>query len=174
MMEPHAVIGILLFIFLLFQAPLGYLHHKGYAATGGRTFYTYLHLGIGRIMIPLGIINAVLGVQLAGGDVWKTVTIAFGGGSMWLLYMISIVVGEWRRSRKIQQSKPSRPLVNGLPIGLPLNSSPKSSGGASSTLPSTPRKPQRYDIMMNHGYDTRRYANSGWPQPFRNGYENRS
>jgi hypothetical protein len=166
-MEPHAIIGILLFIILFFQAPLGYLHHKRFVATGRRTVYSHLHLGIGRLMIPLGIINGILGVQLTDGATWKMVVIGLVGGSMWLLYMIAIIVGEWRRSQKIQHNKRSA-------NGSPLNRSPKDSGlstPATPSTPSTPRDPPRYDLTMSHGYDNRRYI-SGRPRAYHNGYSN--
>lgn len=105
MMEPHAIIGILLLVFGFFQAPLGYLHHKGYVNTGGRTFFSYLHLAIGRLFIPIGIFNGILGVELSGGEVWKQLVIGFVGGSLWLLYMVAIVIGEWRRAKKLQLSR---------------------------------------------------------------------
>jgi hypothetical protein len=174
MMEPHAIIGILLLTMLFFQAPLGYLHHKGYATTGGRTFYTYLHLGIGRLMIPLGIINGIMGVQLSNGEVWKEVTITFVGGSMWLLYLIAMIVGEWRRSRNMKQGKRSHLLTDGYDDKSPLSKSSKSSSDFSPALPATPKKARKHDVKTSYGYDDKRRLNIGRPQPYYASYTSHS
>lgn len=101
----HAIIGLVLVAVLFFQAPLGYIHHKAFKRTGGRTWSSYLHLFIGRIAIPLGIINATLGVKLARDSAWKIVAIVIIGGGLWLAYLFAIFIGERRRSRTVRAKR---------------------------------------------------------------------
>lgn len=56
----HQIIGILAVVALFIQALLGYQHHRNYKKTGQRTVVSHFHLWIGRAVIVLGILNAVL------------------------------------------------------------------------------------------------------------------
>ena len=61
--ESHQIIGIVAVAALIFQAVLGYLHHRNYKISGGRTWFSYSHLWVGRMVIVLGMVNAVLYVK---------------------------------------------------------------------------------------------------------------
>lgn len=56
----HQIIGILAVVALLIQALLGYKHHQKYKQTGHRTVVSYFHLWLGRTVVILGMVNAVL------------------------------------------------------------------------------------------------------------------
>ena len=58
--QGHQIIGILAVVALFIQALLGYQHHRNYKKTGQRTVVSHSHLWIGRAVIVLGIVNAVL------------------------------------------------------------------------------------------------------------------
>lgn len=58
--QGHQIIGILAVIALIFQALLGYQHHRNYKKTRQRTVVSHSHLWIGRAVIVLGMVNAVL------------------------------------------------------------------------------------------------------------------
>ncbi|KAI1868841.1 hypothetical protein JX265_006820 [Neoarthrinium moseri] len=63
--DPHQVIGILLFIFVICQFVLGFLHHRMFKKTQERTKLAPAHVWLGRIIIPVGVMNAFLGFRLA-------------------------------------------------------------------------------------------------------------
>ena len=56
----HQIIGILVVVALIFQAVLGFMHHKNFKRVGGRTWMSYAHLWTGRAVIIVGMVNAVL------------------------------------------------------------------------------------------------------------------
>ena len=58
--EGHQIIGIVAVVALFIQALLGYQHHRNYKKTGQRTVVSHSHLWIGRVVIVLGMVNAVL------------------------------------------------------------------------------------------------------------------
>ncbi|KAK7531576.1 uncharacterized protein J3D65DRAFT_638043 [Phyllosticta citribraziliensis] len=101
MKEYHPIIGVVLFVFLFFQPIFGWLHHVLFKKYGGRTFWSQLHIWLGRILITLGVINGGLGLKLAG-NTQKRYTVTYGviAGVIWVVYMIAAVFGEVKRMRK--------------------------------------------------------------------------
>lgn len=77
----------------------GWLHHKLFKKYGRRTFWSYTHLWLGRLLITLGIINGGLGLMLAGGP--RDWIIAYGvvAGLIWVIYITCAILGEARRKR---------------------------------------------------------------------------
>jgi len=98
----HPIIGIVIFAFLFFQPILGIIHHIGFKKHGQRRGASYVHLWLGRVLITLGMINGGLGLQLAG-NVRRRIYIAYGvvAGVIWLVWMLTAIFGEWRRSRNV-------------------------------------------------------------------------
>lgn len=100
----HPIIGIVLFVLLFFQPLLGLLHHFFFKKHSRRVFWSYAHIWLGRVIITLGIINGGLGLQLAQrlpiASPSHGAIIAYGvlAGIIWLVYVISIFVGERRRN----------------------------------------------------------------------------
>ncbi|KAL5115486.1 hypothetical protein ACEQ8H_006627 [Pleosporales sp. CAS-2024a] len=106
----HPIIGILVLVLLFFQPILGYLHHVQYKRYSRRTVWSYGHLWLGRIVIPLGMINGGLGMLLAAeapaflsfapsrGQIAAYGVVA---GIMWVLWMAAAVFGERRRRRNL-------------------------------------------------------------------------
>ncbi|KAM3418809.1 hypothetical protein BST61_g4777 [Cercospora zeina] len=103
--DPHPIIGIILLGLLFFQPFFGLVHHFKFKKHLRRTLWSYLHLWIGRIVVTLGIINGGLGLRLARRMPFERPSdgaiIGYGvaAGFMWLLYVLSAVIGERRRSR---------------------------------------------------------------------------
>ena len=58
--EGHQIIGIIVVIALFVQALLGYKHHRDYKKTGQRTVVSHSHIWLGRALVVLGMVNAVL------------------------------------------------------------------------------------------------------------------
>ncbi|KAI7786825.1 integral membrane protein [Diaporthe eres] len=61
----HQVIGIIVFIFILAQFTLGFMHHRVFKKTQQTTKFAPIHIWLGRAAIILGIVNAFLGFPLA-------------------------------------------------------------------------------------------------------------
>ncbi|KAF2683780.1 hypothetical protein K458DRAFT_478149 [Lentithecium fluviatile CBS 122367] len=101
----HPIIGIVVFVLLFFQPILGLIHHFQFQKNHRRTFWSYGHLWLGRIVITLGIINGGLGLLFATETGFfapsRDQIIAYGvvAGIMWLLWVAAIVVGGRRRAR---------------------------------------------------------------------------
>ncbi|CAN8097938.1 unnamed protein product [Discula destructiva] len=95
----HPIIGIVLFILILVQPVLGWLHHRQFKIHERRTVVSHMHLLNGRVLIVLGIVNGGLGLQMAGAvDEVKlayTIVAAVVGGAWGLV----TVLGEVRRRR---------------------------------------------------------------------------
>ncbi|KAK7559724.1 integral membrane protein [Phyllosticta citricarpa] len=107
MKEYHPIIGVVLFVLLFFQPIFGWLHHVLFKKYGGRTFWSHLHLWLGRILITLGVINGGLGLKLAGNTQKKyTVTYGVIAGIIWVVYMIAAVYGEVKRMKKPTRGLP--------------------------------------------------------------------
>jgi hypothetical protein len=103
MHEAHPIIGIVIFIVLIFQPFLGLLHHVMFRKHSRRVVWSYGHIWLGRGVITLGIINGGLGLQLAertrifapshGAIIGYSVV----AGVIWLIYIASAIIGERRR-----------------------------------------------------------------------------
>ncbi|KAF2214674.1 hypothetical protein CERZMDRAFT_57181 [Cercospora zeae-maydis SCOH1-5] len=113
--DPHPIIGIVLLGLLFFQPFSGLLHHFLFRKHLRRTLWSYLHLWLGRIVVTLGIINGGLGLRLARrmpfGRPSDGAIIGYGvaAGFMWLLYVLSAIIGERRRSRVREQAVAQNP-----------------------------------------------------------------
>lgn len=105
----HPIIGSILFLLLFGQPAYGFVHHALFKKHGRRTWWSYLHLGIGRFGILAGMINGGLGIQLAGNVPQKGIIgYAVVAGVMALLYLAAIIYGERRR-----KSVAKMPVVSG-------------------------------------------------------------
>lgn len=102
--DKHPIIGLSLFGLLLFQAPAGWMHHLGYKKYGGRTLWSYIHLWIGRVAIPLGIVNAGFGFILSGTTGTGPTAYAAVAAIIWAAYLVSVVIGEQQRRKKLAES----------------------------------------------------------------------
>lgn len=100
----HPIIGIVLFVLLIFQPFLGFAHHLMFKKHSRRVIWSYGHIWLGRFIITLGIINGGLGLQYAKRTPFgpsKGAIIAYGvlAGLVWLVYAASAVYGEMKRRR---------------------------------------------------------------------------
>lgn len=100
----HPIIGIVLFVVLLGQPVLGLLHHRLFKKYQHRTLWSYVHIGIGRIAILLGLVNGGLGLQLAGSRGSSVIAYGVIAGIMGLAYLAAIIFGEMKR-RKAGESR---------------------------------------------------------------------
>ncbi|KAK4221538.1 hypothetical protein QBC38DRAFT_491855 [Podospora fimiseda] len=93
----HPIIGIVVFVCLLIQPILGFIHHAKFKELQRRQIWSYLHLFNGRIFITLGIANGGLGLWMAGASKKTKTAYVAVAAVMWALWMLSAVWGEWRR-----------------------------------------------------------------------------
>ena len=104
MSETHAIIGIALFVALIPQPAFGFMHHKMFKKYGTRTLWSHAHLWHGRIIIPVGIVNGYLGIDLAGdaSTSLRMVYIAVAA-VMLATYVAAIIYGEAQRWKKSKE-----------------------------------------------------------------------
>ncbi|KAH8671427.1 hypothetical protein BX600DRAFT_459035 [Xylariales sp. PMI_506] len=63
--SPHQIIGLFIFIFVLAQFVLGFMHHRIYKKTEQPTKLAPVHVWLGRLIVLLAVINAFLGFRFA-------------------------------------------------------------------------------------------------------------
>lgn len=103
MHQTHAIIGIVLFVLLLVQPILGFLHHAMFKKHSRRVIWSYAHIWLGRAIITVGIVNGGLGLQLAqkirlyAPPQSAIIGYSVAAGVIWLIYMASALLGESRR-----------------------------------------------------------------------------
>ncbi|KAI0402772.1 hypothetical protein F4802DRAFT_574366 [Xylaria palmicola] len=85
----HPLIGIVLLVVVVFQPTLGVLHHRRFEKFKRRTWVSYVHIGVGRLAIPLGIINGGLGLQLAGTTGAAVIAYGIVSAIMFILWVIA-------------------------------------------------------------------------------------
>ncbi|ESZ98460.1 hypothetical protein SBOR_1122 [Sclerotinia borealis F-4128] len=61
----HQIFGAIIIIAMMGQFILGFLHHRMYKKTSTTTKFAPIHVWIGRIVIPAGVINGFIGFPLA-------------------------------------------------------------------------------------------------------------
>lgn len=114
--QTHPVIGIVLFVVLLGQPLSGLLHHRLFGKYRHRTLWSYVHLGVGRVAILLGIVNGGLGLRLAGARGGSVIAYGVVAAVVGLAYLAAIVFGEMKRRRTADASNMKRS-AGGRPPG---------------------------------------------------------
>ena len=113
--EAHPILGIVVFVLIIFQPVLGFVHHVAFKKYSRRTVWSYAHVWLGRIAITLGIINGGLGLQLSqrtrifAPSQGAIIGYAVAAGVMWLLYVASAIIGERKRSRQAAANAEAAP-----------------------------------------------------------------
>jgi hypothetical protein len=97
----HPVIGIILLCLVIIQPVLGHMHHAAYKRVGRRTYWSYGHLILGRLLITLGIINGGLGFMLARNSTMGYTVYAIVAGIIYAVYVVAIIIGERRRRNHV-------------------------------------------------------------------------
>lgn len=97
--EPHQIIGLFVCALVGFQVYLGWAHHVRYVIAKRRTFFSFAHIGLGRMVIYGGTTNAVLGFILSGQTYPAIATIAIGGIFLIISEFLSIRM-YWRRRKE--------------------------------------------------------------------------
>ncbi|TVY30509.1 hypothetical protein LHYA1_G000559 [Lachnellula hyalina] len=97
----HQILGLMVMVLMIGQFVLGFLHHRMYKKTQAPTKLTPIHVWLGRIVIPAGIINGFLGFPLALNPKYNWALLA-------LVLLVVIFMGPlafWRYKRNVQKAK---------------------------------------------------------------------
>ncbi|KAL2264079.1 hypothetical protein VTK26DRAFT_2573 [Humicola hyalothermophila] len=95
----HLIIGLVVLGLLVLQPFLGIMHHVRFKKLRRRQVWSYLHLGNGRVVITLGIVNGGLGLHVAREATRFVIAYSVVAGVMWLLWMLAAVWGEVKRRK---------------------------------------------------------------------------
>jgi hypothetical protein len=101
----HPIIGMVTVpCLILFQPAMGFLQHRYFHKTGGKSVFAYLHRWLGRCLITLGIINAGLGFRLTGiglsiAPVGAVIAYGVVAGIVGLAYALIVVLLPLRKRR---------------------------------------------------------------------------
>lgn len=88
----HQYLGILIVCALAVQTVLGWRHHIIYISSGGRrTWMSWVHVWLGRIVLPLGIVNTILGLLLRHYG-WLTISLTIALAAVEVI-VLTLVVG---------------------------------------------------------------------------------
>lgn len=106
----HQYLGILLVCALAAQTVLGWRHHVIYVASGGqKTWMSQVHLVLGRVVLPVGMVNVILGLMLRHYG-WLTISLTVALAAVEIV-ALTLVVGRARNRRPgPAQTKNSAPL----------------------------------------------------------------
>ncbi|KAH9885162.1 hypothetical protein F4778DRAFT_761342 [Xylariomycetidae sp. FL2044] len=106
----HQVIGILVFIFVLAQFTLGFLHHRAFKKTQQPTKLAPIHVWLGRVLVLMGVINGFLGFPLALAPSYNYVLaglVLFIFPGVALLIMTKRFISKWWKNNKETPDEPN-------------------------------------------------------------------
>ncbi|OKP03364.1 hypothetical protein PENSUB_6867 [Penicillium subrubescens] len=101
----HPIIGMVTVpCLVLFQPAMGFLQHRYFHKTGGKSVFAYLHRWLGRCLIILGVINAGLGFRLTGvglgiAPVGAVIAYSVVAGIIGIGYALVVVLLSLRKRR---------------------------------------------------------------------------
>lgn len=94
----HQYLGILIVCGLAAQSVLGWRHHVVFVATGGRkTWMSFVHVILGRVLLPVGMANVISGLLLRQYG-WLTISMCVALGAVEII-VLTLVVGQARNRR---------------------------------------------------------------------------
>jgi hypothetical protein len=101
----HPIIGMVTVpCLILFQPAMGFLQHRYFHRTGGKSVFAYVHRWLGRCLIALGVINAGLGFRLTGiglsiAPVGAVIAYGVVAGIIGLGYILTVLLLPLRKRR---------------------------------------------------------------------------
>ncbi|KAJ9631177.1 uncharacterized protein PV06_04022 [Exophiala oligosperma] len=109
----HQYVGILIVCALAVQTVLGWRHHVVYVSSrgGSRTWMSRVHVWLGRVVVPAGMVNVVTGLLLRHYG-WLTVSLTIALAAVEVI-VLTLVVGRARNRRPAARNKQPKD----VPIG---------------------------------------------------------
>ncbi|ROV94566.1 hypothetical protein VMCG_08145 [Cytospora schulzeri] len=114
----HQIIGLIVFIFLLGQFVVGFMHHREFKKTQKPTKLAPIHVWMGRLIIVLGIVNGFLGFPLARSPGYDYVLLGLVlAVTSVILFVLSfkLLVARYRRRRQARPQTDVPPGYNAEP-----------------------------------------------------------
>ncbi|KAK4231201.1 hypothetical protein QBC38DRAFT_506922 [Podospora fimiseda] len=105
--QAHTILGTVVICLFAVQPLLGYLHHRQYVKTQGRSEVSYVHLWLGRILMMLGVVNGGLGLKLSEERSSLVIAYSVVAGIIFLCYFLAkgfTVLGNRNRSSGVGQT----------------------------------------------------------------------
>jgi len=99
--QPHQMIGIAVTVLLTVQIWLGRAHHSRFKLYKKRTWFSFAHMGVGRLVIYSGMLNAVLGLLLSGQKL-----AAYGAAALSIVIAIIVEFFAVRNQMKRRKETP--------------------------------------------------------------------
>lgn len=102
----HPIIGIVaVSCLILFQPAMGFLQHRHYQKSGGKSVFAYMHRWTGRTLMVLGIVNAGLGFHFASQNgapapTGAVIAVSVVAGIVGLVYALVVVLLPGRMRRR--------------------------------------------------------------------------
>jgi hypothetical protein len=93
----HQYVGILIVCGLAVQTVLGWRHHIIYLQVQRKTWMSSVHMWLGRVVLPMGMINVITGLLLRQYG-WLTVSLTIALAAVEVL-VLTLVVGRARMRR---------------------------------------------------------------------------
>jgi hypothetical protein len=107
----HQYLGILLVCALAVQTVLGWRHHIIYLQVQRRTWMSNVHTWLGRVVLPVGMLNIITGLLLRQYG-WLTIALTIALASVEILFLIFIVGRAKARRPGALQKGPSAPTAD--------------------------------------------------------------
>lgn len=107
----HQYLGILLVCALAVQTVLGWRHHIIYLQVQRRTWMSSVHTWLGRVVLPVGMLNIITGLLLRQYG-WLTISLTIALASIEILLLIFIVGRAKARRPGALQKGPTAPTAD--------------------------------------------------------------
>lgn len=107
----HQYLGILLVCALAVQTVLGWRHHVIYLQVQRQTWMSNVHQWLGRVVLPVGMINIITGLLLRHYG-WLTIALTIGVAALEILLLLFIVGRARSRRPGAMQKGPTAPTAD--------------------------------------------------------------
>ncbi|KAK3944260.1 hypothetical protein QBC46DRAFT_446173 [Diplogelasinospora grovesii] len=103
--QPHAILGLVVVCCAVLQPLTGFIHHRNYVRTKGRTGSSYVHILLGIMVVTAGTVNGGLGLQLSGETSWKIIVYGILAGLVWVCWMLISLLAAVRRRWDLEEEE---------------------------------------------------------------------
>lgn len=134
MNQAHVIIGIIVVVVLVSQPILGIIHHLMFRRHDRRTFWSHVHINLGRVLVTLGMINGGLGLNLANQDTAKYAGYGVVAAIVWLIWIGVVVWTGMRGNRNAGNYRRGKNESDSYDMGREMGSSSRTTPGDSTEM----------------------------------------